>query len=103
MNNEDRFAFGSSVWPGVAKLIEETGELQQVLGKLIQTRGEPEHWDGTNLRVRLEEEVAAAMAALKFVMTYTELSEVNILCRAARKFTQFEEWHKDPTANRVKA
>ena len=42
---------------GVAKLIEECGELQQVLGKRLAMWDQPEHWDGTNLNDRLIEEM----------------------------------------------
>lgn len=49
---------------GVAKLIEECGELQQVLGKKLAwwDTDEP-HWDGTILRDRLVEEMGALIAA----------------------------------------
>jgi len=31
-------------WPGLAKLNEESGELVQVIGKLMMTHGERAHW-----------------------------------------------------------
>jgi hypothetical protein len=33
------FAIGSDAWPGTSKLLEEQGELVQVLGKLMATGG----------------------------------------------------------------
>lgn len=56
------FAIGGNVWPGVSKLIEEAGEVIQVCGKLIQTSGAHQHRDGSNLKERLEDEIADLMA-----------------------------------------
>ncbi len=65
------FAIGSEQWPGLAKLSEECGEVVQVVGKLVQTGGAVEHWDGTNLRVRLIEEMADVFAAIAYVMEHS--------------------------------
>lgn len=46
MTGNGDFSLGSKVWPGTSKLLEEMGELQQVLGKLIAVAGSTEHWDG---------------------------------------------------------
>jgi len=40
MGGSGDFSIGSAVWPGVSKVIEEMGELQQVLGKLIAVAGD---------------------------------------------------------------
>ena len=58
------FSIGSKLWPGVSKVIEEMGELQQVLGKLIAVAGETKHWDG-DLRPKLIEEIGDLRAALQ--------------------------------------
>ena len=52
------FAIGALVWPGISKLLEEAGEVVQVGGKLLGTDGAEGHWDGSNLRTRLEDEIA---------------------------------------------
>jgi len=92
------FSIGSKVWPGTSKVIEEMGELQQVLGKLIAVAGETKHWDG-DLRKRLVEELGDLSAALIFFqsenMTPDELLE--IVERAEKKLTLFRQWHKEPT------
>jgi hypothetical protein len=44
------YSIGSTVWPGLSKLVEEMGEVGQVVGKLIATGGDPAHRDGTDLR-----------------------------------------------------
>ena len=59
------FAIGSRVWPGTSKLVEEMGELQQVLGKLIATGGDTDHWSG-DLRRMLVEELGDVSAAVRF-------------------------------------
>ncbi len=87
------FSIGSQVWPGASKLIEEMGELQQVLGKLIAVAGSTEHWDG-NLRSRLVEECADAAAALDF---FTERNFSGEELRATHrrfeaKLALFREW-----------
>lgn len=87
------FAIGSTVWPGLSKLIEETGEVQQVAGKLIATGGNIEHWDGSNLKSRLEEEIADVLASCAFVVETNGLDEKAIESRAKQKAALFAEWH----------
>jgi hypothetical protein len=92
------FSIGSRIWPGTSKVIEEMGELQQVLGKLIAIAGDTKHWDG-DLRRKLVEELGDLSAALIFFksenMTHDELLE--IAERAEKKLALFRQWHKDPT------
>ena len=89
------FSIGSKVWPGTSKLIEEMGELQQVLGKLIQCP-DTEHWDG-NLRAKLVEEIADARAAIWFFMdrnmTVREREAIDRRCN--EKIRLFEKWHEE--------
>lgn len=90
------YSIGSGKWPGTSKLIEEMGELAQVLGKLLGNNGEAEHWDGSNLRDRLVEELADVEAALMFFrgenMTFDE--SVSVRHRANAKLKQFLEWQR---------
>ena len=91
------FSIGSAVWPGTSKVIEEMGELQQVLGKLIATGGDTKHWDG-DLRKRLIEEIGDVTAALVFFQKNLTLDEVGqVIERAEKKFDLFNEWHANPT------
>ena len=96
MNSGD-FSIGGKVWPGTSKLIEEMGELCQVLGKLIGSHGEVEHYDGSNLRERLVEEVSDLKAAIAFFeeMNLDVDYEVAIAKRFAAKLQKFREWHKE--------
>jgi hypothetical protein len=92
------FSIGSKVWPGTSKVIEEMGELQQVLGKLIAVAGATKHWDG-DLRKKLVEEIGDLSAALAFFKTENcTLDEVRqIGMQAEKKLALFRQWHKDPT------
>jgi hypothetical protein len=90
-----KFAIGAEVWPGISKLVEEAGETQQVCGKLLGTDGQEEHWDGTNLRTRLEDELADLRAAIDFVVQTNGLDEARMRDRALAKITTFRVWHRD--------
>lgn len=92
------FAIGDADWPGISKLQEEIGEVGQVCGKLVGTRGRIQDWDGSNLKLRLEEELADSMAASMFVITHCDLDKEAISRRTAAKLVIFEKWHagEDP-------
>jgi hypothetical protein len=96
MKNSGDFSIGSKVWPGTSKLIEEMGELQQVLGKLLGTAGEAAHWDGSDLRERLVEEIGDLQAALVFFEenNMTESERDQIAERGIKKVQLFEKWHR---------
>lgn len=92
------FGIGADVWPGLSKVVEEKGELGQVLGKIIATGGEHEHWDGTNLCVRMIEELGDLRAALDYFEFANGLSQHHIEVRRAKKFATFMGWHDDAQA-----
>jgi hypothetical protein len=94
---------------GLAKLSEESGELQLVLGKLqqtigkmlqypeLQTAGPPhQHPDGTNLRECMQVEMGDVMAALDFVRGKLELDHTAILDRWQEKLKLFNQWDSEP-------
>jgi hypothetical protein len=92
------FSIASAVWPGTSKLLEEQGELIQVLGKLMATGGDANHWSG-DLRKMLVEEIADVCAAVRFFsaenLTLEEVGEV--ARRTEQKLALFREWHSNPT------
>lgn len=96
MSNEGSgdFSIGSDLWPGISKLIEECGEVQQVAGKLIASHGAVNHWDGTNLKERLESELGDLQAAIRFVIERNALDVVAIEKRRIEKLMLFEQWHQ---------
>lgn len=84
---------------GVAKLIEECGELQQVLGKRLAwwNTDEP-HWDGSDLNDRMAEEIGDVMAACEFVASMFGIrGEVEL--RRCEKLALFARWHLDDGNN----
>lgn len=90
---ETMFAIGSSRWPGISKLVEELGELGQVAGKLMGSRGRIMHWDGSNLRERMQEEMGDVLAAISFVTEKCDLDDAKITERARAKYITFCGWH----------
>lgn len=94
------FDFGKgNKWPGIAKLIEEAGELIQVCGKLMGSRGHEDHWDGTNLRERLHEEIGDVLAACEFIIARCGLDRGKIRERIAHKLGRYNSWHENADAN----
>lgn len=92
------FAIGDKDWAGLSKLSEECGELTQVIGKLMGTRGQEEHWDGTNLTERLLEEMSDVQAALDFVLgnnPFTDEQKLEVKRRTVQKLILFQEWHNN--------
>jgi len=85
---------------GLAKLSEESGELLQVAGKmlqypLLQTAGNMTHPDGTNLRATMQEEMGDLMAALDFVRVKLELDQQAIIDRWQSKLRLFQQWDSE--------
>lgn len=79
---------------GLAKLAEELGELQQVVGKMLAFP-EGDHPDGgPPLLQRFEEEAGDVLAAIAFVGDKIGAGIYNIDTRSFEKLAQFEEWDK---------
>jgi NTP pyrophosphatase (non-canonical NTP hydrolase) len=92
-----QYAIGSGSWPGMSKLLEEMGELTQVLGKIIAMGGDIQqpHWDGSDLRTRLLEEMGDAKAALQFFAEVNGLDGTELHNRAAEKHALFWKWQQE--------
>lgn len=89
------FAFGDEVWPGLAKLNEECGEVVVEIGKLMMTHGDPNHWSG-DLRKRLLAEIADVEAAIVFVLRHnlSHLERMAMARRVTDKVALYEVWHE---------
>jgi NTP pyrophosphatase (non-canonical NTP hydrolase) len=85
---------GADDLPGVAKIVEECGEYVQVVGKLLATDGRAEHWDGTDLHVRLVEEAGDILAAIRYFAEANDIGAV-IELRADQKLALFRRWHAE--------
>lgn len=92
------FAIGADPdrWPGLAKLAEECGELQQVIGKLMAFPDGGEHPDGAGrLDHRLADELADVLAAVLYVRAHTVPLvplQAEIERRQRTKFELFQRW-----------
>lgn len=90
------YSLGSRHWGGLSKLTEEAGEVIQVAGKIMGNGGQAEHWDGTNLRKRMGEEVADLSAAVRcFILLNGYDGAPWVLEREQTKLAQFLQWHAD--------
>ena len=91
------FALGSTLLPGLSKLMEEAGEIVQVGGKMLQVGNDGPHWDGSILRLRMEEDLGDITAAIEFFIEYNDLDSQRIGARAIEKLALFVKWHKEQT------
>lgn len=97
-NKDIAFGFGTDKWPGLAKVIEEAGEVTQVGGKIIMVGGSNTHWDPEPNNERLVDEMADQYAAITFMMKHAP--QVNhmtgrFLERWQKKLAIFEGWHEE--------
>lgn len=88
------FHFGSKKLPGLAKLMEEMGEVQQVLAKILALGGEFTGWNGEDLRKALVEELGDLRASLIFFTVKNDLFMEHIY-RAEKKLKIYDEWHEE--------
>jgi hypothetical protein len=94
------FSIGGELWPCLSKLIEETGELGQVAGKIIGAEGATIHFDGSDLRERMVEEMADVLAAIDVVIELNGLPIGDVQRRRYYKRELFRGWHADGIAKR---
>jgi NTP pyrophosphatase (non-canonical NTP hydrolase) len=94
--SEGPYSIGSDHWPGLAKAMEECGELVQAAAKIMASGGEDTHWDGQGSPfTRLEDEIADVRAALLFLIEVNPvLDRRQVETRTARKLALFRAWHE---------
>lgn len=90
------FAFGDDEWPGIAKLIEEMGEVGQVVGRLMALHGQLATLGGIDVKRDLVKELADLQAAIDFVMGERTREERGVFTeRRSTKLALFQKWHHD--------
>lgn len=96
INKEPRamFAIGGDEWPGLGKVSEECSEVSTIIAKLMGTGGDPNYWDGTDLRQRLIEELGDTLAACEFASYHNEIWR-EVLDRKNAKLHLFYQWRAD--------
>lgn len=89
-------------FPGLAKVVEESGELGQVFGKIMSCGGlRFNPWGGADLGAKLDEEAADLLAALTYmIVNCPHIDEDIVFNRAHRKIALFEEWGAGRTDTR---
>jgi hypothetical protein len=88
-------AIGSEIWPGLAKLAEECGELLQVIGKLAAYPDGPHPDGGEPLPERLADEVADVLAAIDYLRAHAAPLvplRNHVERRRYDKFVRFQVW-----------
>lgn len=89
------YSIGSRTLPGLSRLLEEAGEVVQVLGKIIGAGHSGQHWDGSNLADKLRDEMADLAAALNFVAeTNGFIGDTRYAERIGRKLRTYHEWQQ---------
>lgn len=82
---------------GLAKVMEECGELIQIAAKKIAYPDTDEHPDGKgSMKERLEDEIADVIAATTFITENFNLDEYRIYMRAGVKIRLFRYWDSLP-------
>jgi hypothetical protein len=91
------FVIGEGVvWPGLAKLAEECGELLQVIGKIIAYPAGIHPDGGPLLALRITDELADVYAAIQFVVTANprDVDPDDWSERVGAKLDRFARWHR---------
>lgn len=77
---------------GLTKLAEECAELAVVCAKKIAYMHTDQHPDGSNLRTRLQEEIADVLASIQFVVDKLKLDDIAIDMNVIKKSDRFHQW-----------
>lgn len=94
-SKDSPFGIGSDVWPGLAKVVEESSETLTEVGKLMAFP-EGDHPDGKgDMRTRLEDELADLQAAIDYVKGANYLDLEGMERRTVKKLNLFHRWHNE--------
>jgi NTP pyrophosphatase (non-canonical NTP hydrolase) len=88
------YSFGNPLLPGLAKLMEECGELVQILAKKMAYPLEP-HPDGQDTDARIVEEMGDVLAGITFYgsLNLTKEQQDAVEARRDKKVELFRSWH----------
>lgn len=89
------YSIGSRKWNGLSKVVEETAELNVVLGKLMGSNGDTSHWSG-NLSNCLIDELADVQASIEFFIERNmgKKCKQKINRRKQKKLELYDQWDK---------
>lgn len=81
---------------GLAKLLEELGELTQITAKKLAYLDTDDHPDGAGSMItRMEEEMGDVLAACEFVQQKLDLNIYSIRDRSRRKLALYQKWDEN--------
>lgn len=80
---------------GLTKLMEECGELIQILAKKSAYMETDNHPDGSLMKRRMEDEIADVVAAITFVVEQFDLDVPYMSERSTDKIELYEKWAKE--------
>lgn len=92
--SDGSFGFGTDVWPGAAKLMEEAGEVVQVISKLIVNGGSTDYWGDRDLHELMIEELGDLSATIIFFgeQNFSPEDLNKIAARAQLKLDRYAVW-----------
>lgn len=80
---------------GLTKLMEECGELIQILAKKLAYIDTDIHLGDNPIKHRMEDEIADVVAAITFVVEQFDLDVPYMSTRANKKIELYEKWAKE--------
>jgi len=86
------YAIGSEEFPGFSKLIEELGELNQVIGQILARGSQLGDFHNHKLATRLVEEMADTSAAILLVLDENKLNNKGFIARRNYKYNTYRRW-----------
>jgi hypothetical protein len=86
------YAIGSETFPGFSKLIEELGELNQVIGQILARGSQLGEFHNHKLATRLVEEMADTAAAIMLVIEGNKLNPKDFAIRRHNKYNTYRRW-----------
>ena len=93
-------SIGALTLPGLTKVVEEMGELAQVLAKISAIQEIGRYWDGSNLGAMLIDEIGDVEATLEYLKQKNKLDRKAIKKRKKFKLEKFARWHSNVRAGR---
>lgn len=86
------YTMNNTIWPGLAKVVEEAGEITQVAGKIMACFGQDTYYGGEDLRGHLQEEAADLIASLTYLIEENKLDKKAISKRVRKKLAKYYQW-----------
>lgn len=87
------YNFGDRKWPGLSKVLEECGEVSQVLAKLVGSNGNLDYFGKGSLEDKIVEELGDLHAAITWFIQHNDISAKKVARRSQEKQAKYTKWH----------